>query len=378
MTAAQDTASLGQGKIKRIGTTDSTKVIALDADNPSMLDTVLVRLLQFSYDSLRIVAGDSTVIDHLDMRSDMDTLLKVEGKQSDDGRWVPVDGNWLYSSDNGSLSSSQPAILWNFAPGDTGRGTIVVSIGNTSSDAITVKINPGLPATLVLYPKPGVPDSTNIPYDPSTVSIPDSAGNPFPLVAKIFDKKGVWLNDFETSDSLSELITWNVIELNGDTTGTLDLTTGFDRTFTAKKAYDTVKIAAHYGLFSDTVQLKILPGRPARLILEGSAVNPPLNAAAPKDTLRILSNIVSASLYAVLRDKYDNFCGFANVKTWGALDTSAVDVQPGNVKLGEGVVERKKREDTTVVFANNGTLGDSCVVLLVGLLLYPFAHTCRK
>jgi hypothetical protein len=124
-----------------------------------LIDTVDVVVTDYSIDSLRIVVNNSVRIDSLVMRSDQDTTLQVQGKRSYDGAWVSVDGNWSYTSTSVSLGVNSTS-FWDFAPGDTGTGKIIVTRGSAVPDTVYVKILPGLPVKVVLYPKGGAPDAS--------------------------------------------------------------------------------------------------------------------------------------------------------------------------------------------------------------------------
>ncbi|MBN1309441.1 MAG: fibro-slime domain-containing protein [Chitinispirillaceae bacterium] len=373
VTAVEGFAEYGEGIITRIGTLGATKVVAVNRNDSTLFDTVNVELSAFSYDSLRIVVNDSLRIENLVMRSDQDTVLQVIGKRSFDGIWVPVTGDWTYTSNTGSQSATSTS-AWDFAPADTGSGIIVVTRGSAVPDTIAVKINPGPPARLALYAHPGpIPDGNNPPYPDPLTAITASAGTPFPLTAKVLDHRDVWLPQYEQNPDLTGLIQWEVIELPGsDSSGFLDTTSGNPNSFTPVRAYQSVYIVAALELdanhiFKDTVQLSIVPGEPAQLVIEGSSVIDRIRPH-PIDTARIPENTTTTRLYAVVRDSIGNYIGFSAITEWGVVDDdTAVSVRNGNTNLGEGVVSRKVKDDTVGVFAVDGptSFRDSTVVVLL-------------
>ena len=101
-----------------------------------------------------------------------------------DGAWVSVDGNWSYTSTSVSLGANSTS-FWDFAPGDTGTGKIIVTRGSAVPDTVYVKILPGLPVKVVLYPKGGAPDASNPPY-PNPQQAIEVVAESFPLTAKVF------------------------------------------------------------------------------------------------------------------------------------------------------------------------------------------------
>ncbi len=373
VTATEGFAAYGEGLVYRVDSLGETKVVAVNTANPSLFDSVNVRILQFSYDSLQIVVNDSVRIDYLVMRSDEDTLLQVIGKRSFDGVWVPVSGNWIYISNTGTQSATSTS-AWNFAPRDTGTGIIVVSRSGAVPDTIVVKINPGLPRKLELYGREGpVPDGTNPPYPDPLTPIEVSAGTPFPLVAKVLDHRNVWLPVYEQHPDSIRRIKWTIIEQAGnDSSGLLDDTIGNPRRFTPVRAYQSVYIVGYLELdanhiLMDTVQLRIVPGKPARLVIEGSSVYN-RNKPNPIDTARIPSTANTTRLYAIIRDSIGNYINYSLITEWGVVNNdTAVSIRNGNTNLGEGVVTRNAKEGVVKVFAIDKPTGfrDSTVVVLL-------------
>jgi hypothetical protein len=232
-------------------------------------------------------------------------------------------------------------------------------MGNAVPDTVLVKILPGLPAKLALYGKEGpVPDFANPPYINPTDTIFDTAGIAFPLVAKIFDHRGVWLPEYELQTSKSNQIHWTVQEMAGfDGTGRLDDTIGHKSNFLPVKAYQSVYIISTFSfnqtMYRDTVLLKIVPGAPKQLVIEGSPdwKSSP-NKPNPIDTVQITDSISSASVYAVLRDSLGNFINYANINEWGVVNNDTIiAVQKGNISLGEGSIERKQSTGSAKVYA---------------------------
>ncbi|NLG16380.1 MAG: fibro-slime domain-containing protein [Fibrobacter sp.] len=374
VTASEGVATLGEGRVRRLGTLGNTKIVAVNRNTPSLFDTVDVAVSDFSIDSLRIVVNNTQRIDSLVMRSDQDTTLQVQGKRSYDGQWVPVDGNWNYTSTGVSIGASSTS-MWDFAPGDTGTGKIIVTMGSSVPDTVYVKIRPGLPVKIALYAREGqVPDASNPPYQSPELPINVTAGEAFPVVAKVFDHKNVWLAQYELETAKSNQIHWKLEEMPGKTeTGVLDDTTGHENSFMPDKAYQTVTIIANFRydasrVYSDSVKVTVVPGSPKNLFLEGSPdwQSRP-NDPNPVDTVQIPDNARSTRVYAVLRDARGNFVRFATIDSWGVVDDTIIVATNGNTSLGEGIIERKGSDGIAVVYGvDTAGFRDSVVVKLLG------------
>ncbi len=375
--AAEGFAAGGEGRITRKAASgDSIRVVANNRNTPSLIDTVLVRITSVSYDSLKIVVNDSVWIDSLRIRSDQDTVLQVLGLRSFDSVWVPVDGDWYFTSNNGSSNASN-LHMWTFAPTDTATGKIIVNRGSgTVPDTIGVKVLPGHAHKLVLYPKDGsVPSPSNPPFPDPIVSIEVIAGQPLSMFAKILDKNDVWLADYELTSSKRDSIKWRIIEIPGnDSSGFLSGTSGNKQIFTPVRARQSVYVSASYKpegasyIFSDTVQLSIVPGEAKNLFIEGSPnwQTSPYHPN-PISIIRITENVTTASGFAVLRDSMGNFVRFSTLTTWAVVNNdTAVSVRNGNTNVGEGVIERKVKEKKVIVFAvDESGLRDSVDVELL-------------
>ena len=375
---AQESVPLvGEGKIIKISVASQTKVVAINRQNPLLRDTVDVIIKDFSYDSLRIVIDQSNRIESLTMRSDQDTLLRVQGLLSSSNVWVPVESDWRYTTSKSSINVTKSSI-WDLTPGDTGTGKIIVSLGNAVPDTIAVKILPGLPATLVLYGKEGpVPDFSNSPYPNPADTIIDTAGIAFPLVAKIFDHRGVWLSEYELQTSKSNQIHWAIQEMAGyKGTGSLDDTIGHKRLYLPVKAYQSVYVISTFNFnqtqFADTIHLKVVPGQPKQLSIEASPdwKSSP-NVPNPVKNVEITDSTTNVSVYAVLRDSLGNFINYANVSEWEVVNhDTIISVQKGNISLGEGSIERRQSTGTARIYAVD-TKGFSDTTF-VELLLYHY------
>ncbi|HEX2959812.1 MAG TPA: hypothetical protein VHO70_23455, partial [Chitinispirillaceae bacterium] len=372
---AEGVAVLGEGRIHRIGETGQTDIIAWNRNNTSLRDTVRVRATDFSYDSLKIVVKDSIKITELKMPSTDDTLLQVLGLRSFDKKWVPVQADWTYTSTSGNQTHPGEQD-WLFAPGDTGSGKITVTLGDAVPYSVRVWIVPGPANKLALYSKRGAESASNVAYPNPTTKITAIAGKNFPLVAKIFDQKNVWLSEYESAPK-NALITWSKIEMVGyDSTGVFKSTgnstaQGDSVSFFPIKAYQQVYIVAklteNEREFIDTVLLEIVAGDPRGLFIEASSnwqASP--NKPNPVDTIRILGNMTNTPAYAILRDSLGNFARYSTKTTWDVVNKdTTVSVWNGVTAIGEGIISRNDSSGFARVFAVDSMgLRDTVAVVL--------------
>lgn len=87
------------------------------------------------------------------------------------------------------------------------------------------------------------------------------------------------------------------------------------------------------------------------------------------DTLFIMSNEASNSVYTTVRDTFGNFIRFGDISAWTSFNTSIVSVSNGDPLFGEGIVNRNltATDSITKISAvdTNVLLRDSCNVKLV-------------
>jgi hypothetical protein len=371
VTAQGGNAATGEGIVIRTGPAGTARVGALDVPN-TLRDSVTVIVSDVSYDRLRIMVDSGLTlvqIENLIMRSDQDTLLHVVGRRTFDSAWVPVNGDWRYIATLGSASlNGQP--VWRFAPGDSGRGVIIVTFLSAIPDTVTVRILPGPPVSMVLYADTGKPGATNMQLPDPIQLIPVIAGTAYKMVAKVFDWRGVYLPEYELT-GLQDSISWTAASRRGDNLASqLQTQRGAVERFMPTRAYDSVFVIALFQYdathrYLDTVQLKIEPGPGNKIILERSAVID-RNIPNPCDTIVIPGDEMTGRCFAILRDAFNNFVGYAAVRTWDRIDPAIIDAQKGDTTIGEGIAVKKADSGMTRMFAiDSNNFKDTCVVILV-------------
>lgn len=351
-------------------------LVEICASMAKFTDTINVVLENITYDSLRIVSGSGVLkdIDTLRIRCDQDTALTALGKRSDNGQWDNVLVKWsqigLTIETNPPFRDYQWTSISTLQPGN---GKIVITRTGDSreiTDTVVVISLPGLPQKLVLYPLSGSFGQSTNPYPNPSISIQVAAGNLFPVNARLFDNRGNWLQNY---DNYNAPINWRVIELEGVApTGVLSLTTGASVYYKPRRATNTIYLLAEYDGYgiscSDTVKLKILPGSPDHLVIEGS----PDRGESPYEDnplqlLMFTSIDTSLSIYAVIRDSMGNFISFSQRTSWLSSDSTICSVEAGKTILGEGIVKRVAGVGQNFIVGRNGddtTLVDTVRAIL--------------
>jgi fibro-slime domain-containing protein len=368
--AAGSNVLVGEGICQRIANSGSAWVLANDITTPAFTDSVLVVLSNISYTALRIVVTGPVRISNLTMDIDHDTILTVQGQRSDNGLWENVAGNWSATS---GLKTTTPApgtsISWHIFPTDTGSGWIKVTMGTATPDSVSVQFTPGKASYIVLYANDGTPVGHQ-PYFGPLYPINDTAGRLLPVVAKVFDKAGIWLSSYEVGTSP---VTWTVYEFPGNNitpTGTRSPAFGYKTGFTPQRAYNSVYIIATFSengvTSSDSIQVYVSPGPATHLLIEASPDSMvSLNADNRLGSLTFTNVTQKDSVYATLRDAFGNYVGHAAVDTWTSDNTGVVAVATARTNLGEGEITRQTINPlNTFVHATQGAMTDSVQVIL--------------
>lgn len=370
----EEIAIFGQGKIVRIDTAGITTVTATNRDSINFTDNVVVKVNSYSYDSLRIVVENSTVINDLLLQLGNDTLLQVQGKRTYDGAWVPVDASWHYSTSKQVIDGPTNRI-WSFSPKDTGKGNVYVTFGKAIPDTVAVTVIPGKANSISIYNKEGAPSTPGIklyPKLPDSVEV--STDSTLPLAAKIFDRNAIWLSEYETNGSKSSTIQWRILEIGSNiNSGKLNENAGHKVSFTPDSAYRSVYIIATIPIdlthsASDTVKVNIKPGNPKMLVIEASPKwESNITHPSPIDTVKIQESVSTGRVYALLRDSKGNFVSYSLLTQWGIVnEDTIISIRNGIRTLGEGVIDRIAKIGLAQIWAiDSSGLRDSTFVQLL-------------
>jgi fibro-slime domain-containing protein len=219
--------------------------------------------------------------------------------------------------------------------------------------------------TLKLYGKDGAPDlNGNLPLGESATV---KAGAQLPVWGHLFDSSGTWLKDFD------QYIKWRFLDVNH--ANTLDKTAGERTTATLTKSGSTAVLIA---TFNDPVTLSRMPSEarlsiivqpdaPKRLeIIEDSVPKKLTGDDNFTETILGRGN-ATKKVYAILRDKYDNFISLADAASWRSENQFSVLVNPNNGK--STVISRAtgSNEDYAYIIAAYGELYDSLKIVNEGV-----------
>jgi hypothetical protein len=165
------------------------------------------------------------------------------------------------------------------------------------------------------------------------------------------------------TDSLGTVIT----KLNGDST-----------TLIPKKAYGIVTLTATLtttnGVYTQTIQLYIGPGKPNRINIQNSPVITSLWSDQKLGALLMDENTpLDSNLYAVIRDSIGNYIDFANTATWKSSDISYATVAPGS-KRWQGIVTKVRAGVILIIASSTGVVSDTVVVTLLTPKINNFVH----
>jgi fibro-slime domain-containing protein len=221
------------------------------------------------------------------------------------------------------------------------------------------------PYTLKLYGKEGAPDlNGNTPLGgPVTVT----AGNQLPLWGHLFDSSGTWHKDFD------QYIKWRFIETNQSST--LDRTSGERTTATLTRSGSTAVLVA---TFNDPVTLSrqpsearlsinVLPDAPKRLEIIADSV-PKNFTSDDKFTVAVLGRgNATRKVYAILRDKYDNFISLADAASWRSENQLSVVLNPTSGKFTGISRATGSNGDSAYIIASYGQLYDSLKIINEGI-----------
>jgi hypothetical protein len=381
VTAVKGTAwyQYGQGKIIRVTpNTGSTFVMAMDLDYPSLkLDSVPVVLGSVPYDSLRITLRHPTTwMDTVEihgivyMQSGDANTFYVQARRAVVNTWEDVSSDWRYVATLGS-KTGPTAHGWPFTAVDTAHYGIMTATFGPLSASITIAIDAGVANSLVFYTDSLPPGGGNVPKANPPLMVTVAAGSRDTVAALVFDSRGVFLPQYLTgSERLT--ISWTATSrsqafLNEDLSAKLLGAPGPVKYFAPTRAYDTVLIVATLNtLMRDSVLVVVQPGPAYHIVLEKTPAYD-RHAPNPCDTLTIQENEQGKSVYAILRDQYDNVVSPA----YAALIRDSVRSANGFIgvnipgTIGQLQVQRLGLSDSGMIYAwDSHGFSDSCVVIL--------------
>jgi hypothetical protein len=371
-----DTARVGQGK---------TRVRARSQTYPTLIDTVNISLVKYNYLALRIVDENYTEItDTLQITTNDNVTLYVQGQRSDDSTWENATANWEIS-DNLEVTPNPPSLSheYTFSPDDTGRGTIGVSVNDpeTQPDELPVIFARGLPTRLEF----------------EVISNYDSlyAGDTIWTVVRIYNNDGLVPGEFcYPADGGVDADYWDplgnggerrpdpIVIVDGDTTvlGDSESNPGsIDQCFT--NGIDTVGFVLYYAPYNKDsthllhVQLKDLHGESYPFILRAGpldslVIEEKLYVAAPDKITLYNKNNDAVALSSVGFDRFGNRRG-PEPSNWTESNTLHEITKPNNVtRIIYNSARVEDNEEGTIRAVSVDTLGgtksDSVYIVIIG------------
>jgi fibro-slime domain-containing protein len=259
----------------------------------------------------------------------------------------------------------------NIIAGPTTVSRTVTVIGTYGSASVTgqvqITILPAIPKTFVIYNSESAPGPAVLPLPDPSQFITINAGTQYLLVGNVFDKYTQWLSQYRIAPDQNK-ISWSANDRSGSLNSKLDALTGAVIHFTPTQAYDTVTIIATLNATTslmDTVRFIVKPGKEKYLVIEPKG-NLNLIHPNPLDTLQILNNETSKSVYTTVRDTFGNFIRYGTISPWVSFNTSMATVIGGDPLFGEGIVTKDLNtlDTITQISATDNTLKDTCYVYL--------------
>jgi hypothetical protein len=352
---------IGECLVTRRADTGHAFLIARDTVL-DLRDTVPVVLQYVHHTTLRIYSlngPNKQYPDTISITSDASRTLYAEGRRSDDTtRWDPVLVQWVKTA--GLKTAVNPpasfTASWNVVPDSVGSGWITITYPGASPDSVFVIVSGDSPKRLVLYRRPGDP-SLFIPFPEIDTIRPGTTDT---LVAKIFDRNGTWLPEFEDSAVSRKVLSWSIQKINGPIVGdTLSVRTGHSTTFTPKTAYCTYMIIATY---QDSAQIRVDSAK----IFVLPVCCPTQWVIIPEGPVILSANEQSKSVCSIIRDQYGNFVRYSATTQWSSSDTTIFRAITGDTSHGECVVTRCTDSGQAFLVAKDTVLNirDSVLVIL--------------
>ncbi len=345
-----DNPARGQGRASRSdkesGTTTGT------ATQGGFSGDITVRIDNAVYTALRIVIRQGEQyfpIDELEIKTQQDTTLYVQGKRSYGGEWIPTSADW--SQDGLTLQFDPPSgeNSWQIRALQNADGTITAEAdgdGGKISHEIPVRVTHGPPDHITFYPQE---EDDSLPGE-----ITVTAGVETDIVAYVFDNQKEWLSVY--ADSLSDELEWSVTDA-GDVT--LSTTVGHKTTFmstVAHRTYDLTVSLISAPSIKRTLRVKVDHAEADTLVfepIEEQPLNYPNTFEIAISEISIPSTKNNASVQAVLRDRFGNYVDLADPSTWSSNAEDVVTAKASTITSSTGRFTRVASEGEALVTATH-------------------------
>ncbi len=324
----------------------------------------------FTY-SLHLSAEPDTVVNDSDNVNLIATVLDMNNVSQPDSakktEWRIIEGGGNPSGILKSTTGSEVLLVPEVAPSQIKVEAKVTVNNQVLIDTITIHVNKKFkPIPIVL--------SLSLSTKPdSVVKVHDSVY----LIATITDQKNV-----SQPDSAKKTL-WRIIESGGNPVNVLKATSGSEVLLVPEVAYSKIKVEAkalvNNQVLIDTITVSITPGDAYKISIESKPVfsdSAFLRHIHSIDTVKLEKMIDTASVFAVVRDKWGNYCRMADSLTtvWKAIEgVDLVLVSGIDRKKFEGKIIRTGPEGDASVEVSEGSLvKDTVQVKITGIFDAPF------
>jgi fibro-slime domain-containing protein len=207
------------------------------------------------------------------------------------------------------------------------------------------------PSNLRLYPRPGAPDSTNVPLSNIDTL---GAGEPFTVYAHVFDTLG-WHPEWDST------VIWEITDPEGRVL--LSSNSGPYVTLVPKKAFGSVTLKATYipddplrSRATVSIDLYIGPGKPHHITVQNTDAIGDKTKEIDLDALTFSKDQDSAVLYAVIRDSLGNFIRFADKAVWQSSIPAVASVRAQTGMQQMGIITKASGGLTEIGVSETGVI----------------------
>ncbi|MFP4164623.1 MAG: FlgD immunoglobulin-like domain containing protein [Chitinispirillaceae bacterium] len=203
--------------------------------------------------------------------------------------------------------------------------SIIVVFRNPDIPLDTVRIS--LPfnhsADLALYPRAGNPEG----QQPLPEQLSVAAGEQVEIFAKVFGQEGVWINQYETVDSLRNRISWSV---NDSTNGSIEPISGNRTSFKSTVAHRNFTVSASLpfgeGVITRSVEIGVQPAVPHSLDIQKDSAVTSRNSEDSFKGFWFASDQEAEYVWAVVRDRHGNYVRHAASAQWNSTEPQTAEV----------------------------------------------------
>jgi hypothetical protein len=311
------------------------------------------------------VVNDSENVNIIATVQDMNNVSQPDSAKKTEWRIIEGGGNpsGILKSNKGSEVLLVPEV----APSKVKVEAKVTINGQILIDTITIQVNKKI------KPTPSILSLSISAKPDSVIKVHDSVY----LIATITDQKNVLQPD---SAKKTE---WRIIESGGNPINILKSTSGSEVLLIPEVAYSKIKVEAkvlvNNQTLIDTISINITPGDAYKISIESKPVlndTTFLRNISSIDIVKLEKFNDTATVFAVVRDKWGNYCRPADslITVWKPTKgPDLVSASGVNRKKYEGKIIRIGPEGDASVEVSEGSLvKDTVQVIITGLFNAPY------